>query len=1067
MIAARLAFGPINLAWLIPYVQSAISNHNAEVNIRLQQADLAWRDLAEGPVLTLGNVDANATDGRFALHMAALSGSISVASLISGTPVPSRLSASGIRLAVQLPAASGAGAPPVEAPQDEPAAIARLLDTSPLRFIDALSINDAEVTLARAPDDVLWRGTITTLGLLRRGSGLEGDASITFDQQETPGSAKLAVRSDTTTAITNAVLLFNNIRPNTMAPLAATLAPLALIDMPLSGTATAVIGADGALQTVTVEAASQTGQFALTPALAKHFGIADAAQTIPIQSLSLQVSGQPAVESWTLQSLQLRLPETAMVSLPAPVNRSIPLRSIDAQASYDKGRLVVPMLDIALDGPRLRANAEIADLAGATSGRLDLQMLDLTVPLVRAYWPPQMAADAYEWVNTHLVAGTVQQATMQMSFGPDNGATAVTALQLTIPVEGAVVDYLPPLPAVREARAVVGLNLKTLTVDLQHALVDGMTISNGSVVIAGIDADNQTIAIDFNAQGAASDLVRLLETTPLDFLDPENFRPDAAGGRFEARVELNFPLREDLDADEMKVAVSAITNGVSIALPPPIDIALSEGNLRFAVTERSLEAVGTLAINGVRGTLDWVEDFRPATPLQRRIDFRADHVSVAAVRKGLEHTIDLSPYLDGGRFDADLHYKERDDGNASVEANLDLTHAAVAIPQLSWQKPAGKATLLQVQAALFGGKLQALRSIRLAGVDANVQGWALFTDAGQLESLRLDPFILGRSQLTAMVDNMNGSGWDITLTGKSLDLAPFLEGGSQSSAKSDAAQPAAKVPNLLISADLQQTWIGSDQSLQGLLVSAKRTDGKWQFATARGATENGAPFSLDMRPAEGDLSTISFAAEDVGGTLAAFDIYPDMRGGRLTGTATGIVSTDNIQLAGELRVNRFHLVRAPVLARMLDLLAITGLRDVLSGRGIGFTSLRASFAINNGVIELRSARASGSTLGMTGSGTVDLGRSTVEMSGTLIPFFWANNALGNLPLIGGWLTGGEDGGGVFSATYQLSGQLDDPKMQVNPYSIVLPSIIRYILELIQSWVGPSNNAQQMLPENSP
>lgn len=224
----------------------------------------------------------------------------------------------------------------------------------------------------------------------------------------------------------------------------------------------------------------------------------------------------------------------------------------------------------------------------------------------------------------------------------------------------------------------------------------------------------------------------------------------------------------------------------------------------------------------------------------------------------------------------------------------------------------------------------------------------------------------------------------------------------------------------MISADVQQTWIGSDQSLRGLLVNAMHTDGKWQFATARGATENGAPFSLDMRPAEGDLSTISFAAEDVGGTLAAFGIYPDMRGGRLTGSATGIVSADNIQLTGELRVNRFHLVRAPVLARMLDLLAITGLRDVLSGRGIGFTSLRASFAINNNVIELRSARASGSTLGMTGSGTVDLDQNTVEMSGTLIPFFWANNALGNLPLIGGWLTGGEDGGGVFPPPTSLA-----------------------------------------------
>lgn len=262
---------------------------------------------------------------------------------------------------------------------------------------------------------------------------------------------------------------------------------------------------------------------------------------------------------------------------------------------------------------------------------------------------------------------------------------------------------------------------------------------------------------------------------------------------------------------------------------------------------------------------------------------------------------------------------------------------------------------------------------------------------------------------------------------------------------------------MLVSADLEQVWINNDEPLQGVLLSAKHNDGAWQFFMLRGQTQKDTPFSVEMLPVEDGLSSVSVSAQNAGAILEALDLSSNVRGGTLTGEAAGVLSSDDFRLSGEVRVDRFHLVGAPLLARLLDVLAVTGLRDALTGRGIAFTSLRIPFEIRDGVLELKSARGSGFSLGMTGSGTLDFNASTIDMSGTVIPFYWANAALGKLPIIGSWLTGGEAGGGVFSATYRLTGSLEEPRLTVNPYSIVLPSVIRYILELIQNLVGPGSN----------
>ncbi len=83
---------------------------------------------------------------------------------------------------------------------------------------------------------------------------------------------------------------------------------------------------------------------------------------------------------------------------------------------------------------------------------------------------------------------------------------------------------------------------------------------------------------------------------------------------------------------------------------------------------------------------------------------------------------------------------------------------------------------------------------------------------------------------------------------------------------------------------------------------------------------------------------------------------------------------------------------------------------------------------------------------MTAQGRIDLDDDRIDVQGTIVPAYFFNSLLGNIPLIGK-LFSPEQGGGVFAARYALQGPLDDPSVSVNPLSALTPGFLRNIFGL--------------------
>ena len=114
-------------------------------------------------------------------------------------------------------------------------------------------------------------------------------------------------------------------------------------------------------------------------------------------------------------------------------------------------------------------------------------------------------------------------------------------------------------------------------------------------------------------------------------------------------------------------------------------------------------------------------------------------------------------------------------------------------------------------------------------------------------------------------------------------------------------------------------------------------------------------------------------------------------------------------------------------------------------------------------------RAFGDAIGLVATGQYDFNSKQIALNGTLVPAYFLNGILGDLPVVGKLLAGGA-GQGLFGANFKVGGAVSDPKITTNPLSILAPGPLRDLF-LFQaprpSQASPNPGAKPPAPEAKP
>ena len=82
-------------------------------------------------------------------------------------------------------------------------------------------------------------------------------------------------------------------------------------------------------------------------------------------------------------------------------------------------------------------------------------------------------------------------------------------------------------------------------------------------------------------------------------------------------------------------------------------------------------------------------------------------------------------------------------------------------------------------------------------------------------------------------------------------------------------------------------------------------------------------------------------------------------------------------------------------------------------------------------------------------GQIDRKQKLIDMKGEISPMYLVNAIIQNLPVLGPIIIGNE-GEGLFSIDFNLTGNVDDPDVESNPLTIIKPRILERAIESIEA-----------------
>ncbi|WP_210208886.1 AsmA-like C-terminal domain-containing protein [Roseiarcus fermentans] len=377
---------------------------------------------------------------------------------------------------------------------------------------------------------------------------------------------------------------------------------------------------------------------------------------------------------------------------------------------------------------------------------------------------------------------------------------------------------------------------------------------------------------------------------------------------------------------------------------------------------------------------------------------------------------------------------------ASAEVDIDLTPAGIDNPIPGVSKPAGKPgkASFQIKPSAEGA---AVSNLAVDFGSASLRGSADVAVDGAIQSARFTQARLSPGD-NLQAEVVNGAGAiRATVRGSTLDARPLIKSITD---QGSTSQPDGKDFDL----DMKVANVtgANRQAISGLDLIFSRRGGDDRLASLKGRIGQGT-----LAAGRGQDGVLRLTTSDAGALAKFVDLYARLEGGDLDLA----LETSGAASSGRATVTNFALRDEPAFRRLVSAApSVPG--QAVDPQVARFQKMTIAFARSPGQLDIKDAVIYNQNMGLTTEGTVNFARNSIDLTGTFIPAYSVNNLIGNIPLVGVLLGGGQNEG-VFGITYRAQGSLSEPKLTVNPLSAIAPGILRKILGAVDG-TGPRSAA---------
>lgn len=764
----------------------------------------------------------------------------------------------------------------------------------------------------------------------------------------------------------------------------------------------------------------------------------------------------------------VRSPE-GRIRLGSALDKDFSYKDLNINLTYDKAtqKLALNNTSMELNGTTVSITAERKVTEdGKKYLPITLKVPELTLEQIVALWPEEYRdTNAGVWLTKDLSGATFRNINVTANI-PEEDPESFSGknIDVSFDFENLTADYRNPLIPATDARGSATVKNDVLDIEIDSGKVADLTATSGKIVITELSSDDPgEVVIDVALNGPVSTVFDYISREPISLGETLGFDPKKTAGTGDYNVNVTFPTSatEEISVDDVKVKVDATLRDVR--LPGIVrGLDLTGGPLDLKVDGGAFTISGNGLLDGTPIELVYSEYLDPATA-----PYASDVKAKLVTNKKLRDTfgVNLDEFVEGD-LPVEIHYMEVKPGDVTVDVKIDATPAKVFLEPFNYVKAVGAPASATCVAVLKNDQIQKIKDLEITlGKDKVSGGLLTFgqvgpewdVKSGSFTSLSLGP----DNQFTLKFTQPAYKKLNFVVKGSKIDGRSFLE-------PDHAPKPKSATSSVSVQAEatVMRTGDAADQIVKNPKIQADINPAGDITSLDVSGTVGAGPFSLMIKPDQNNVMRLKMTAADAGATLHAFDIYDNMKGGTLNVDGTQIKGGQINDIKGKSVIRNFTIVDAPVLATLMNTMSLGGINQMLKGEGIAFTRLRSDYVWKESpegrVINITDGRTSGASIGLSFGGVVNQSKGTIDISGTFVPMSGVNKFVSSIPVIGSLLTGGKNGG-IIAATYAIKGPSENPRVFVNPLSVLAPGFLRSIL--FEGGLDLDDEEDEAAPEN--
>lgn len=670
---------------------------------------------------------------------------------------------------------------------------------------------------------------------------------------------------------------------------------------------------------------------------------------------------------------------------------------------------------------------------------LDLGIDRMDVEQFKQFWPSIIASGAHEWAQTGIEEGQVHTAwvkvrTTAQKLGGE-GKLAPDEMVASIPVSGAVVKTVGDIPSIRSAEGTIDYAGMETTIKLDEGVVETQAgpirVNKGTLRLGDHDIDPLPAELELDLSGTARAAARLGQYEPLSFTDQLGLKPSDLSGQVNAKITAAFTLDSEFETQTMPWTADVDLKGFA-SKSPVQGRTITDADLKIAAKPGVAKVGGLAKVDGSPAKLALVERFDSDAPSERVITLTLDEK--AQKRLGISTSEVVS-----GPIDVTLSSIGTD--RDVVEA--DLKNARIDLPWIGWSKGKGIPASAKFELHRSGNK-STLRNFNLSGKGFSARGTMVLDENG-LSSADFRKVVLNKTDDFDVRAQRSASGYDISVKARSYDgralIRRFLDNQGGTTKGGQTVKVTGEIAKL----------VGfNGESLTGVSLDYQQRGDQVLQTVVRAVARNNAPTTFSLRPENAGMRTV-ITSGNAGALLAFLDLYGKMQGGDLS--ANLIRSGSNVY-SGKVDAANFVLLDEPRLAALLRKPTIApNLREgaevarnlpTYDAKRARVDRLEAFMQKGPGTLGVK-GRLTGGNASAAFEGTVYDQNNRMDIRGTFLPARGLNKLVSNIPLIG-LAFGRGNKYGLLGITFRLRGPYSNPRITVNPLSVIAPGVFRKLFE---------------------